>query len=356
VSIWANSFFPSQLSGIKLIHLDRMEAQALASDKVSEFKLWPPKIWPSYANPALLFNTNLVELVSPVAKLQALNAAPLAVVGTMRNEMFMLPHFLSHYRKMGVEAFLIADNLSDDGTLDYLLAQPDVVTFSADSDYRVSQFGVAWQQAILSNLRVGRWSLVADADELLVPQAGMPLAATLASLGDVDAVRLFMLDMYPGGSLEEATFRTGGPFEEAGFCDRAPFRADWPGRGPFGDQPTWTSALRHRLIPGSRPELFVAQKVALLKYQPWMRLSAGLHYVGDVRLAARDMIFAHFKYNAEFAAKVRAEVARRQHFNDAEEYRRYQALLQEGRDVIFEPGVSVPWAESAAVQRILGAA
>ena len=162
-----------------------------------------------------------------------------------------------------------------------------------------------------------------------------------------------MLDMYPRGSLSDATFHTDGPFEQAGYCEADPFLARSAARGPFGDQETWTSALRHRLIPGSRPELFVAQKVALLKYQPWMRLSAGLHYVGDVRLAARDMIFAHFKYNAEFAGKVRAEVARRQHFNDAEEYRRYLALLQEGREVIFDAEVSVRWDESDAVRKIL---
>ena len=353
VSLWSNSFLPSQVSGIKLVHLDRMEAQAFAAEIQSKPALWPPKIWPSYAAPSLGYNTNLLELISPLSKLQELNATALAVVSTMRNEMFMLPHFLAHYREMGVQAFLIADNFSDDGTLDYLMAQPDVVTFSVDSDYRGSAYGVAWQQAILSNLRVGRWSLMADADELLVVEAGVPLAATLAGLDDADAVRLFMLDMYPKGPLSDATFHQGGPLAEAGYCDRAPFRADWPGRGPFGDQPTWTSALRHRLIPGSRPELFVAQKVALLKYQPWMRLSAGLHYVGDVRLAAQEMIFAHFKYNAEFAGKVRAEVARGQHFNDAEEYRRYLALLQEGREVIFDADVSIPWAESPAVRKIL---
>ncbi len=353
VSLWSNTFLPSLVSGIKLVHLDRVESQVLAAEMLTRPTLWPPKIWPSYAAPGLGYNTNVLELVSPVSKLQELNSGALAVVSTMRNEMFMLPHFLAHYRNMGVRVFLIADNLSDDGTLDYLLAQPDVVTFSVDSEYRVSQYGVAWQQAILSNLRVGRWSLVADADELLVAEAGVPLAETLAGFGDVDAVRLFMLDMYPAGPLSGATFEAGGPFSEAGFCDRVPFRTDWPGRGPFGDQPTWTSALRHRLIPGWRPELFVAQKVALLKYQPWMRLSAGLHYVGDTRLAARELIFAHFKYNAEFAGKVRAEVARGQHFNNAEEYRRYQALLQEGREVIFDPGCSVPWRDCTAVQGIL---
>ena len=167
---------------------------------------------------------------------------------------------------------------------------------------------------------------------------------------EADAVRLFMLDLYPEGTLDAADFASGDPFGEAGFCDRTPFLEGWPGRGPFSNMPTWTSALRHRLIPGSRPDLFVAQKIALLRYAPWMRLSAGLHFLADVRLAPRELFFAHFKYNADFRRKARAEVTRRQHFNDAEEYRKYLALVSEGRDVIFDPEVSVPWTEAEFVR------
>jgi hypothetical protein len=160
-----------------------------------------------------------------------------------------------------------------------------------------------------------------------------------------------MLDMYPQGPLSGATF-AGSPFAEAGCTDAEPFLTTSAARGPFSDQPTWTSGLRHRLIPGSRPELFVAQKLALLRYRPWMRLTEGLHYVGGTRLARREMLLAHFKYTAAFRAKAEAEVARRQHFNDAEEYRKYLALVSEGRETIFDPAVSVGWTDSAFVRQL----
>ena len=168
--------------------------------------------------------------------------------------------------------------------------------------------------------------------------------ASLAAV-EWEAARLFMIDMYPGGPLERADFASGDPFAEAGFADRVPLLEDSPARGPFSDQPTWTSALRHRLIPGARAELFVAQKIALLRYHPFMRLSAGLHYVGGVRLARRELLLGHFKYNAEFRRKAEVEAARGQHWDNAEEYRKYLALLSEGRSVIFDPGVSLPWQE-----------
>ena len=81
-----------------------------------------------------------------------------------------------------------------------------------------------------------------------------------------------------------------------------------------------------------------------------MRLSDGLHYAAGLRLAKCELLFGHFNYTAQFHAKARAEVARRQHFNDAEEYRSYLALLSEGRDVIYDPAISVPWREAPFVR------
>ena len=353
VSMWVNSFFPSRAAPVSLVHLDDHVSQGAALETLTKPVLTPKKIWPSYQDAALVYQSNALELISSQDKLDVVQQASLAVVSCMRNEMFMLPLFLKHYRKLGVESFLIADNCSDDGTLEYLIKQPDVALFSVDTDYNQSEYGVAWQQAMLSAFRVGKWSLMADADELLVWQEKqtqtLPQLLNEPAFQNVDAVRIFMLDMYPKGPLSKANFETN-PFLEAGFTDREPFLTDWVGRGPFSNTPTWTSALRHRLIPGSRPDLFVAQKIALLKYQPWMHLSAGLHYVSDIQLSQQELIFAHFKYNAEFRRKAQTEVGRRQHFNDAAEYRKYLALTSEGRDVVYDSELSVPWTEAPFIK------
>lgn len=357
VPLWENSFHPGQSSIVKQLHLDTHTHQADALARSKSPGLWPRKLWPTFAPVRLGYNSNALELVSPEAKLEKLNAAPVAAVACMRNEMFMLPHFLAHYRKLGVTAFLIADNCSDDGTLEYLLDQPDVVAFSVDTDYGQSEYGVAWQLTLMANLRVGRWSLVVDADELLVyrnwTKTKLPKLLSGKAFRDADAVRIYMLDMYPQGPLSAADFSSGDPFAEAGFVEGAPFLRATTGQGPYCNSDTVTSALRHRLLPWSRPELFVAQKYALLKYQPWMRPSAGFHYVGDIKTSETEMLFAHFKYSAQFRQKALDEVNRGQHFNNAEEYRKYLALMSEGREVIYDPEISVPWTECAEVKRIL---
>ena len=81
-------------------------------------------------------DANQLELLSAPAAVRALDAAELLVVAVARNERTLLPHFLDHYRKLGVQHFVLVDNLSDDGTREYLLLQPDVVLYSADTEYR----------------------------------------------------------------------------------------------------------------------------------------------------------------------------------------------------------------------------
>lgn len=355
VPIWVNGFDASAAAPVKLVHLDTHLDQKKALSRRASPDLTPAKIWPSFLDTRLGYLSHALEMVTPADRIDRLREVPVAVVAVMRNEMFLLPHFLDHYRRLGVGAFAIADNLSDDGTLEYLAAQPDVAVFSVDTEYRLSQYGVAWQQAILSAFRVGRWSLLADADELLVWQADQTQTLTelldRPDFADADAARIFMLDMYPEGPLSRADFAEADPFTLARFCDARPFLPGHPGKGPFSNSDTWTSALRHRLIPGSRPQLFVAQKYALLRYHPFLHLSAGLHYVGGARhVAARELLFGHFKYNADFRRKALAEVSRGQHFNNAEEYRRYLALTSEGRETVFETGVSAPWTDSPFVR------
>ena len=69
-----------------------------------------------------------------------------------------------------------------------------------------------------------------------------------------------------------------------------------------------------------------------------------------MRVARRELLFGHFKYNADFRRKAQAETARRQHFNGAEEYQKYLALVSEGRDVLYEEGLSVHWTEASFVR------
>jgi len=203
---------------------------------------------------------------------------------------------------------------------------------------------------VLGAHALGKWVVLADLDEFLVyPDCEQrPIEQWLASLAAAghDAARVLMVDMYPQGGLDDADFEQQAPFEAAPCFDREPLLHWSMGSGAYSNGPTYLSALRHRLIPDSAPNLYTSQKLAVFRYQPWVRLSEGLHYASNLQPAPDPVWFAHFKYHAGFRRKVQTEVARRQHFNGAEEYEKYAAMLAEARSSLHEPGLSETYAGS----------
>jgi hypothetical protein len=301
-------------------------------EKRGSGEVWPKKIWPSYQKPSLKPNANQLELVTDRLSLQTLLNEELLVVSVVRNEMVMLPQFLEHYRGLGVRCFIFVDNNSDDGTREYLLSQPDTILYSADTEYRCSHYGVSWQQAVLSNHCLGKWVLLADADEFLVYEnsESVPLAEYIReveSAGD-NGVLLYMIDMYPYGDLADADFRQKSVFEVAPYFEKEALIELRFGGGMYSNSRNFVNGLRHRIAP-SRINAYVSQKYALFKYYPWVRLCEGVHYAANLNAASSSGFFAHFKYHAGFKDKVELEVKRKQHFNGAEEYRKYAGMIAE---------------------------
>jgi hypothetical protein len=193
--------------------------------------------------------------------------------------------------------------------------------------------------------------ILADADEFLVYEGcetkGLDaLVAEVAETGS-DAVFVHMIDMYPFGDLEEASFEKGAPFEVAPYFDKAAQIELRFGGGHFSNSRNFVNGLRHRLAP-SRINSYVSQKYAIFRYMPWVRLTEGIHYSGNLRVAPKPAYFAHFKYHAGFKHKVLTEIKRNQHFNGAEEYRRYAGMLAEGSGCFGSSDLSVQYRDSAS--------
>jgi hypothetical protein len=123
------------------------------------------------------------------------------VICPIRDEMPMLPHFLDHYRRLGVKRFIFIDNGSVDGGKDYLCAQPDCRLFFTEQNYRESNFATSWINEVIERDGIKGWTLYADIDEhLIYPDCeSQTLAAHCASLTrrGFDAAYAIMLDMYP---------------------------------------------------------------------------------------------------------------------------------------------------------------
>ncbi len=344
VTMYVDHFGPSRASPASLVHLDDAEPLTKFHRMNRTDEVWPRRIWPTLSDVRLFYNGNQLICASATEKLSRVLAAEIVVVAVIRNEIAILPHFLAHYRGLGVSAFLIADNLSDDGSREFLMTQDDVVLYTVDSEYSASHYGVAWQQALISNHCLGKWVVLVDADEFLTyPNA---LKKSLKDItvdleaNNYDCAGALLIDMYPKGALSSCDLTKGSPFDLAPYHDEPPVRRI-TGTGVFSNTTfSVTSNLRHRLSPGTDATLFMANKYPLIRYHPLIRLSAGIHYVGNVSIAPEFLTLAHFKYHAGFAEKVDAEIRRKQHFAGAVEYQRYQLMLAETRGELYDDNIS----------------
>jgi hypothetical protein len=181
--------------------------------------------------------------------------------------------------------------------------------------------------------------VLADADEFLVyddsERRTFADLVTEAEYEGASAFTTYMVDLYPRGRLDEADFTTRSPFEVADCFDARPLVGMRIGSGLYSNASNYVNGLRQRIAP-TRIDAYTSQKVAILKYFPWVRLSEGIHYAANVRIATPRTFFAHFKYHAGFARKVAEEVRRQQHFNGAEEYRHFADAIGAGGSLFVE--------------------
>jgi hypothetical protein len=165
-----------------------------------------------------------------LTKHKALTGFDLPLLFVVRNEADRLVPFLRHYRNLGVTRFFAVDDRSSDGTLDRLLAEPDVSTFVSNVRYGEARKGELWRQALAEQLGLNRWYVNVDVDEFLVYD-GMdahPLPDLIAKLESAGLKRSLapMVDLYSTQPLASAHFDPGKqPWEIAEFFDSSGYRA-----------------------------------------------------------------------------------------------------------------------------------
>ncbi|SFJ68691.1 glycosyltransferase family 2 protein [Jannaschia pohangensis] len=258
---------------------------------------------------------------------------------TVRNEMSRLPWFLRHHRALGVAHFLVVDNDSDDGTVDYLVEQPDVSVWTTPHGYKASRFGVDWLTVLLARHGHGHWCLTLDADELFVyaHHDRRPLRALTdwLDLTGRESMGALMLDMYPRGPLGQARvdpqddpIATLSHFDAGNYVMiRQPVLQNlWVQGGPrarafFADDPRRAPTLsKVPLIRWNRRYAYVSSTHSALPRH--------LNHVYDQSGGeAPTGVLLHTKFLPNILTKSTEEKERRQHFENSTLYEGYYDAL-----------------------------
>jgi hypothetical protein len=266
----------------------------------------------------------------------------------VRDELYFLPRFFDHYRKLGVTEFVVYDDRSIDGTRDYLVSQPDctVITgpYAFDSDFGVTPLGLPKKffdyakEYFPDFFFNGRWALTVDADEFLyLPSKFDDLPSFIRFLESDDKLYATgpMVDLYP--ERLSAILNSGSDdfFSLAPYFDRGPLYQRIPQfpyarKGLVGIRGRLMKMLMERrpaLVAGINPPIPQLFKVPLLKHGKGVK-RIGCHYI-DLPPAGPDLVaLAHFKFYPETKKKIDLAIRERQHWGASVEYQWLNAIME----------------------------
>jgi Glycosyl transferase family 2 len=285
------------------------------------------------------------SLVPVADRSAAIRPGQILLAATLRNEALRLPHFLDHYRRLGIGHFLLVDNASTDGSPDLLRDQPDVSLWQASGSYRQARFGLDWTNALLMRHAHGHWTLTVDADELLVypywETRDLHALTDWLEQSDRTAFGAMMLDLYPKGPLAEATCPPGDdPTRVLNWFDAGNYSVTV--QSPMDN--LWIQGgVRARAFLAETPRLApTLNKVPLVKWHWRYAYVNSTHSLLPRRLnrvyatdggEMTSGLLLHTKFLADVGDKSTEEQTRRQHFARPDAYRDYHDKLASGPDL-----------------------
>jgi len=284
----------------------------------------------------------------------------------VRGETLRLPYVLEYHRSLGITRFFVVDNDSSDGSLEYLLQQPDCHVFSAPGSYAAARCGIDWLNHLVARYGNRHWCLNIDADECLVypdcERVSLPRLCDYLDQTGADGLFSVMLDMYSDKPILDTVYQPGERFLDAcPYFDRDYHFRRRTGLRPFPPQefiggprlrcfyPEFTEAGMvgwnlFRLVRSARTKIGVTSSTwgvmpPMLVKIPLIRGGAGKwltsHRTTRLRLADIRGALLHFKYFSDFHERVITARAEGQHSDDGSEYTRYHAALRRNARLSF---------------------
>lgn len=322
VAKWGSNILPSRHTSTYISHTDNFKDVERLHKTQSSTKHGFNELIFDFGKIATSKGLNSVEVI----KRQEFDKSQPLLIAVGYNERAIMPAFFDHYRKIGIQQFAILDNCSKDGSLDYLITQPDIFVFSSSNDYSDANYGVAWQRLLMDYFNTFSSLLIVDFDEfLIVPGSDDLHINNILRNFNADFISCLMVDFYAGP--ESKPLKGGIPstsqemFETYSYHDKYPVMKIHE-FSRQNNMSVFTNLCRQRLADTIDWERFAAQKGVVFKNNPCVSLSVGLHDVSG-KHQDLDIYLAHFKFTESFAKKVEHEVTREQHWNGAEEYKEY---------------------------------
>jgi len=239
------------------------------------------------------------------------------------------------HRRMGIKNFVYVDNMSTDGTFEWLLSQKDVSLFIARESFSEAK-KIAWRRIVMDIFGYDRWYLYLDQDEFFCYPGieSIPIQKYIHYLEEKGICTTLapMIDMYSNNSLYSENQDSNNIMDE--YC--------------YFDTDTYT-LYKNRIMPmvrgGPRSRLYQLKDYFILSKYPFVRVNSetimgnqrvyptSTRFLNSTTLALGFLL--HYKFLPHDYLKFKEHITSGVQYNDPRVLRLYTESFEKNNGISF---------------------
>jgi len=268
--------------------------------------------------------------VKPIRILQpTLNDNAPILLGAVKNDLERVKLQVEYHRGIGIKHFAYIDNMSTDGTFEWLKEQPDVSLFLTEETFN-AEAKDAWRRLVTDILGYDKWYLVLDSDELFmypgIEKKNINVYIDFLESQKIKSAFSPMIDMYTKGRLFEKDNAADEILNSYRYFD-----ATYTQRNVFS---------KYHVAGGPRARVLVPanlEKYALIKLSEDMLMTTHQNFPYKYNFETKGAIafLLHYKFLPEDIKKYEEYIASGSHYNGSVWYKTYLNAFKRNPDLSF---------------------
>ncbi len=297
---------------------------------------------------AFSFLTSIIKPVRENIKIEEIGNKTPILICIVKDDIQRIEMSLNYYRKMGVKNFVYVDNMSTDGTFEYLLKQPDIDLYKCETPYTTKN-REAWINRIIAHYGFNHWYLCVDSDELFVydKMEEMTIDEYISKLGKKNRrVRALLLDMYSKEAIFQETDNIQGYycyFDGDTYEHKSTYKLEAVTGGP-----------RQRVFFENSNKKFMLTKYPLFYFIKG-DIQCGSHFQypfsPNCGIPCTTALL-HYKFLKSDLQKYMDRVKLGNYANGSEEYKKYIEVYNKGKNISLYNEKSIKYIDSQSLKKI----
>ena len=298
---------------------------------------------------AISFLKAVIKPVKQNIVINEINEVSPILICIAKDDLQRVEMSLEYYRNLGIKYFVYVDNMSTDGTYEYLLKQPDIDLYRCETPYTTKN-REAWINRMIAYYGFNHWYLCIDSDELFVydQSESINIEEYISTLNYRKSrrVRALLLDMY---GKDEIFKEVDNIREYYCYCDSDTYKH--------------TSTYKLEAVTGGpRQRVFFEntnKKFMLTKYPLFYFIKGDIdcgshfHYpfAPNCGIPCTTALL-HYKFLKSDLEKYIERAKSGNYSNGSEEYKKYIEMYNKGNKIVLYNEQSIKYENSKTLKRI----